>query len=395
MVSRRLLMGFAMLGTTIMLWVGSSVAVQAIFENVELHFERPVFITLFNSSMSTTLLLPEAMRGLFGHVRGRPGGNYNRGAAAVALATSDSSSSSASSAALLVRLSATLGFLWLCGQCIFNWSLLYTSVATSTVLSSTSSVFAFFFSLVICREPFRILSFGAALLSFAGCSVVALQTPGRVNDSAIPSTTLGTVLTVSASALFALVSVLLRRMAPPDVDMSRFMGMTGVFSAVAAPGLLFAAHRSGLETFQTPPIGTLGIMTLNALLGCTLANYLYNSAILLLSPLLATVCMSMSIPVSAFVDQILLSEHRFSIGWICGAAITTCGAVLAAFDYEEPPSDAAGEYVRNEVQARHGRKDCEKAEDHEMEPLIDSAGENDTSDVNTEIFLGLSGLPTM
>jgi len=136
------------------------------------------------------------------------------------------------------------------------------------------------------------------------------------------------------------------------------MGWNGMISMCASPVLLLAAHWFGFEEFR-PPSGTiLVVLTLNALIGSTFANYLYTSAVLLLSPLVATVCMSLSIPLSAFVDGVLLQEHQFSTGWLMGAGLVAGSAVLAAVDAADPAVVALPNTKSSSVLAPRGRAGC-------------------------------------
>merc|ERR1719399_683166 len=109
-------------------------------------------------------------------------------------------------------------------------------------------------------------------------------------------------MTLISAALFALTSVLLRKMAPSDLDVSAWIGMNGFLALAIAPGLLVAAHRFGLESFRLPSSRTLACLLLNAFMGSTISSYLYSCSLLMLSPLVATVCLSASIPVSAIAD---------------------------------------------------------------------------------------------
>eukprot|EP00929_Paragymnodinium_shiwhaense_P068870 TRINITY_DN34723_c0_g1_i1.p1 TRINITY_DN34723_c0_g1~~TRINITY_DN34723_c0_g1_i1.p1 ORF type:complete len:481 (+),score=95.12 TRINITY_DN34723_c0_g1_i1:218-1444(+) len=355
---------------------------QAVLEGAKFHYDQPVFVTLFNSAMSAMLLLPRGLRSFWRWLRRRfrhevPVVVDAKKIGATTRHLPSEEEEEKYSFAVVLRLSSSVGLLWLVSQCIFNLSLECTPVATSTVLSSTSSVFTFVFSWLICRDPFRLLSFSAALLSCIGCAFVALQTPGKLSKEAVQPSDLGTVLTLAAAALFALSSVMLRRLAPTDFDTSQFMGINGLLSASLTPALLYLAHLTGLETFRQPTSQTLVLLAVNALFGCTIANYLYTSALLLLSPLVATVFMSLSIPISAVVDEVLLKEHRFSVPWIFGASLTAAGAVLASMDLEdEEPADATK--ISNHVEGKH-------AEAHELESLIGAAAnENDDEDSDAE-----------
>lgn len=340
-------MGFLMLGGTMILWVASSVTIQMVFEGV--HFEKPVFVTLFNSASSVSLLLPRLARRC---------GSGARSGSEIVNEMKEKDMRHKTTVLGVLRLSGTVGLLWLCAQWIFNLSLLYTSVATNTVLSSTASVFTFFFSLLICRDPFRWCSFSAALFSFAGCMMVSLQSPRNTTESAVTNSVFGDCLTLISAAMFALVSVMLRKLAPREFDLSFFMGMNGLLAIGLSPGVLYAANRYGLEQYRTPTGNALLALTVNAVLGSTCANYLYTSALLMLSPLVTTVCMSLSIPISALTDEIVMRQHRFSVGWLVGASLVASGVVFAAFDLEAPASEMS-------------RARRETAEEEELESLLE------------------------
>lgn len=359
-------LGFLMLGGTMVLWVASSVTIQMIFEGV--HFEKPVFVTLFNSASSVSLLLPRLAR-----LCGIGGGKAGTSVKSSRGNSSGLGDGKDVSLAFTARLSATVGLLWLCSQWIFNLSLLYTSVATNTVLSSTSSVFVFFFSLLICRDRFRPCSCAASFASFMGCVIVSMESPRNVAETAVTNSGFGDILTLSSAALFALVSVMLRKLAPEEFDLSFWMGLNGLLALGLSPGVLYAAHQLGVEDFRPPPGNTLLALTVNAVLGSTCANYLYTNALLLLSPLVSTVCMSLSIPISALTDEVVLHQHSFSMGWLIGAGFVSASVVFAAFDLEVPPSDGA-------------KANGEKAE--ELQSLLaehDRGAENDRSLENARI----------
>lgn len=354
MVSGRHILGFCMLGGTMCLWVGSSVLVQMIFEDV--HFVKPFFMTLFNSASSACMLLPRLVRccrqGQSAHRDDgkRPDSTGGSGELVESIDPAPFE---------VIRLSTTIGMLWLCAQWVFNLSLLHTSVATSTVLSSTSSVFTFVFSLVICGDPFRWMSFFAALCSFGGCTIVAMQTPRTVANDAVSNSEFGNQLTMLSAAMFALTSVLLRKWASDDFDCSYFMGMNGMLALCLAPILLNVVDYAGIEEFAQPPAKTLACLAFNALFGCTVANYFYTSALLLLSPVVATVGLSLSIPLSALVDQVVLRQHTFSAGWLAGAFLVCLGVLLAAIDLE---GDGNSEKPGKEEKA------CKSSE---LRPLLD------------------------
>jgi len=326
------IVGFAMLLGTLLLWLGSSLTVQWMSAG-SAKYDKPAFLTLFNASASSLLLLPGFLN----------------------------ASLNIASLRRAAGLATTVGFLWTASAWVFNLSLLHTSVATNTVLSSTSSIFTFVFALLICKDDFRCRSFVSAMMCFVGCAIVASRSPATAATGAVTNTDFGDALAVLSTAMFALSSVLLRRYAPQDMDMTAYMGVTGLLAFAASPAILVVAHMAGWETFSPPPPKVLLAMMLNAAVGSAFANYLYNSSLLLVSPLVANTCLSLSIPISAYTDQVILGQHRFATSWYTGAAIVCTAVVLAASDM-----DCADEH--DDCLDCNARR--EKAEDAELESLF-------------------------
>lgn len=361
MTLRQRFIGYLMLATVVFLWVGSSVTVQMIFEDVQ--FEQPVFITLFNSASSTCLLLPRiAARsrccccgGTDLEVHDDEKGRWR-----------PPSDGADCSPLQILRLSASVGLLWLTAGFLFNMSLERTSVATNTVLSSSSSVFTFVFSVLFGGETFRWWSFGASAFSFLGCMVVITQTPTSTAANAVPNDGFGCALALLSACTFACVSVMLQKLAPKDLDVSAWIGMNGLLALCLSPGILFVAHVGGLEAYRTPTGRTFGCLLVNALVGCTFANYLYSSSLLLLSPLVATVGVSLTIPVSALADEVVLKQHSFSTTWVGGALLVVAGVVLAAADMGP----------EGEEDGRRRKKGEDDGPEAEMQSLLGERGDD-------------------
>ncbi|CAK9084024.1 unnamed protein product [Durusdinium trenchii] len=188
--------GIIMLAACLVLWVSSSAAVQLLATNSVQQFQQPLFVTLFNSTMGILLLAPYLL----------PKTDLRSGLVATGW------------------MSATVGILWLCSQCLYNVSLLHTSVATNTVLSSTSSIFTFVLSLLT-GNHFRPRSCVGVLLCFLGSCLVAFQTPTDASTWAVHSTYTGEALALLAAALFSLCSVLLEHQSGRDFDPGLFLGL--------------------------------------------------------------------------------------------------------------------------------------------------------------------------
>merc|ERR1712129_465982 len=71
---------------------------------------------------------------------------------------------------------------------------------------------------------------------------------------------------------------------------------------------------------------------LNGFLGTSISDYIWAQGVLLTSPLVANISLNMTIPVSMFVDAVVLCQHKFSWTSPMGGALVFTGVLVAAVD---------------------------------------------------------------
>ena len=119
----------------------------------------------------------------------------------------------------------TISPLWFAAQLCFNYSLLYTSVTSNSILSTSSSVFTFGLSVYFVGERYnaeRLVAIAAYVLG----SVLVTQSDHRDNgagSSPTTSTNFGNALTVLAAALYAGYTTAIRFLLPDDPRVSSFL----------------------------------------------------------------------------------------------------------------------------------------------------------------------------
>eukprot|EP00439_Symbiodinium_sp_Y106_P003454 s6840_g1.t1 len=128
------------------------------------------------------------------------------------------------------------------------------------------------------------------------------QAPEETKD-AVHTDSLGEILALASAAMFGFCSVALETMSSRHFDPGLFLGLNGLVAAALSPAALGLAHLLEVEQLRLPSMSVVRMLLLNALLGCICANYLYAFALLRLSPVLATASLSLSIPISAAVDE--------------------------------------------------------------------------------------------
>jgi len=211
-------------------------------------------------------------------------------------------------------------FLWFIANWSVNASLDYTSVASTTILSSLSG----FFTLIIGRlfrvETLTIGKTGAVITSFAGSILVASSdsrsgsitppTNNIAND--IPNNykagpLLGDLLALLSAMFYALYVVLLKVRIREEsrIDMQLFFGFVGLIDILFCWPMGLFLHFIGVERFELPTArqAIIGIL-LN--MGITLSSdFIYVLAMLKTTPLVVTIGLSLTIPLAVLGDFFL------------------------------------------------------------------------------------------
>eukprot|EP00127_Corallochytrium_limacisporum_P006371 Clim_evm82s225 gene=Clim_evmTU82s225 len=217
--------------------------------------------------------------------------------------------------------------IWFTANFMFNLSLVTTSVASNTVISATSSAWTLMLGAVVLRGPEDRITWPrllGVLLTFVGIFLVAYsdttKTTGDGNDQHENTRSLGGDLAaLFAAILYACYLVYLKYNVPDEnqLDTFVFFSWVGFFDIVLISPVLLLAHLTGLETFEIPSATTLGFLTLNAFLGTVVGDLLWLYSMLLTSPFIATVGLSISIP-EGILGDILLGKAKPTVLFIFG-----------------------------------------------------------------------------
>ena len=327
--------------------------------------------------------------------------------------------------------------LWFGANCLFNYSLSTTSVASNTILSTTSSIWTMIFSYFLLGQPIlRAHKIAAVVLCIGGSVLVALSdddsgssgnhhpaanhtaislpavpfehraflpslailnrqerqlyrfnaaqagqqaTPprrwaagvpphnstsfeyfpptqsrffineapqrGRSNtdpslldgNSQLPTvsqgtrTIIGDLLALLSAVFYGAYTTTLKWCLPNEArySMGMVFGFVGVANALLMwPGLLLV-DATGIEPFELPPTWfVFGALALNAAVGTNLSDVLWAKSVVLTSPLVATLGLSMTIPV-ALVYDLVIKQSPFSGMYLGGAALVVLGFVVS------------------------------------------------------------------
>ncbi|KAJ3719791.1 hypothetical protein C8R42DRAFT_671817 [Lentinula raphanica] len=285
---------------------------------------------------------------------------------------------------LTVRETANLAFvfcfIWFAANWTLNASLDYTSVASATILSSTSGFFTLGLGRIFKVETFTLAKIGAVCISFLGVILVALsdstqtstESDNLVSTFMLISTrhALGDFLAVFSAVFYAFYVILLkvRIRSESRIDMKLFFGFVGLYNIISCWPLGIILHLTGVEKFELPSSGkAVGALLINMAITWS-SDYLYVLAMLKTTPLVVTIGLSLTIPLAVVGDFFLSKPAQLQV--LAGALLVLVSFVVVGVDdanaekaQKDPAVDNSGDLVDHE---RRGRRRL--AEGVELEP---------------------------
>ncbi|KAJ1772648.1 hypothetical protein LPJ74_001364 [Coemansia sp. RSA 1843] len=359
-------LGLVLLLCVVFIWVASSFLVSNLFGEQE--FNQPFFITYLNTgTFSLYLVGTLASHICRGCAKQQP--PPPPPPATERLRTSDdmprsSSSDTAPEALPLVRRSSTSGeeelrnvahvypdiaqdklgtretvrlgvqfcVLWFAANVTQNASLAYTTVASSSILCATSGLFTLLIGAAGGVEQLNATRLCAVAASIAGVySIVKYGTNESHGASTMAHAWIGDLLALSSAALYGCYTTLLKRKIGDEsrLDAPLFFGSVGVANIVLLwPGFPLL-HKLGVERFQVPASPRIwGMVVVNALVGTFVSDYLWLQSMLMTSPLVVTLGLSLTIPLSMAGD-IVLKGLGVSLPYCVGAVLVLSGFIAA------------------------------------------------------------------
>jgi solute carrier family 35 protein F5 len=307
--------GLILLALVVVLWVGSSVLTQFLYTDVD--YAKPVALTTLCTATASVFCCSRLAHWCStGCSRELRGGMNSVDADSVPFWV-----------AFLISAN------WFLCQATFNISLQHTAIATNTLLSCSSVVWTYVFGLIVGMARFSVPGALCVVCAMTGVGLAVAGTMSTKNiDPNAPKDSLGGEAVALASAMsYGVFSLALKKLVQPN-QMSYLWGAVGVYSLLIGMTLMLICHFIGFETAEMPSMKALGMMLLNGVLGTSLSDYLWAQAVLLTSPLVATVCLNLTIPLGMIVDTIVLKEHTFSWTSPAGASLIFLGVIAAALD---------------------------------------------------------------
>lgn len=229
---------------------------------------------------------------------------------------------------------------WFFANYFFNASLAITSVASNTVLSATSSVWTLLLSYLLLNESVGPLKWIGIAFCVTGSILVGVSDNGSGSgsgkggggggDGGGKNTVFGNVIALLSAFFYAVYTSILRYGLPDDerYAMGMVFGAVGVINFICLwPGLVLV-DLLNWEKFEWPSIGQFWPLLLNALIGTNLSDVLWARSVVLTSPVVATLGLSLTTPLAMIVDAAFKGAH-FSTAYVIGASFVMCGFVMA------------------------------------------------------------------
>ncbi|KAL0327408.1 UNVERIFIED_CONTAM: putative vacuolar membrane protein [Sesamum angustifolium] len=219
-----------------------------------------------------------------------------------------------------------------------NAALARTSVASTTVLSSTSGLFTLFLGALLGQDSLNIAKVVSVFVSIAGVAMTTLGKTWATDEPQINTSSsskrnlVGDLFGLLSAITYGLFTVLLKKFSGEEGergDVQKLFGYIGLFTLVAL-WLVWPLTALGIEPkFTVPHSAKLEeVVIANGLIGSVLSDYFWALSVVWTTPLVATLGMSLTIPI-AMVADMLIHDGHYSAIYIFGSVQVFAGFVIA------------------------------------------------------------------
>ena len=255
-----------------------------------------------------------------------------------------------------MKMAVKIAPLWFTSNYFYNLSLKYTTITSSTVLSSTGSVFTFMFSICCGDESFTKWKVLGVSVAFLGSILTALQDASAADDNygedlddnykyQLWGDAAGMIGAIGYGGYTVLVRVLL----PSDenrMSMLLFLGYVGLFNMlVLSPFMVWdiadingAGDQSHEKDNQSGDANyahhltwfIFGCILVKGLFDNVISDYLWARSIILTSATVATVGLGLTIPLALLSDVFIMrrGDDVLNTGSIFGAIFVFLGFIF-------------------------------------------------------------------
>lgn len=356
---RQYVIGLLLLLIVVLEWTGSNFLTQNLFED---GYNKPFFVTYMNTASFSLYLVPALIRYILRQGNSTKREPTRQGYQALidddeSRVDDECSPDSGSSDTMghppltvseTAKLASIFCVFWFAANWTVNASLGFTSVASTTILSSMSGFFTLLIGRAFRVEALNLSKLGAVAVSFTGSVLVSLADNSEASGksiSEIPSLTsvhsrpqaiFGDFLALGSALFYALYVVLLKVRIGEEsrINMQLFFGFVGVFNILGFWPIGVLLHYTKLEVFE-PPGSKKALYAILLNMFITLSSdFIYVLAMLKTTPLVVTVGLSLTIPLAVGGD-LLLGTSTSAQALIGAALVLVAFVVIGLEDREE------------------------------------------------------------
>ncbi|XP_047951361.1 uncharacterized vacuolar membrane protein YML018C-like isoform X1 [Salvia hispanica] len=224
--------------------------------------------------------------------------------------------------------------LWFITEYLSNAALLRTSVASSTVLSSTSGLFTLLIGALLGEDSINVAKAVSVVVSILGVVLTTLGGTWASDDDLHQDsrrTFVGDVLGLLSAVSYGLFTVLLNKFCGHEERrVQKLFGYIGLSTIVSLWWLIWPLKAMGIEAESTlPSSGKVAeLVVANGLIGSVLSDYCWALSVVWTTPLVATLGMSLTIPV-AMVSDMIIHGRQYSLIYVIGSIQVFAGFIIA------------------------------------------------------------------
>jgi len=217
------------------------------------------------------------------------------------------------------QLALSFSLLWFAGNYSYQAALAYTEAGIVNVLSASSCLFTLVLSAIFPSTQLDKLSLTKVVaVLFTVSGVVLVSYSDLKLEEGIP---LGSLWTLSGSIFYSSYIVFLRRKIDHEdkLDVPMFFGFVGLFCFLFLWPLFFVLHFSNHEHFDLPDREQMLALVVNGVVGTVLSELMWLFGCFYTSSLIATLSISLTIPLTTFADVLIKKvayDQLFYIGSI-------------------------------------------------------------------------------